>query len=80
MKNLFYSLVCAFLLSSCTFLNITPSKKIRPLSFETENFDPNHQFYFPNHEDDSDLEELRANYPIESLVENVDDEQTKVLI
>jgi len=80
MKNLIICLSYAFILSGCTALNIFPSKNISKLSFATESMNPDFQFYFPDQNKDSIIFKIKENYPIEEVIKDVTDEQTKILL
>lgn len=71
---------CALFFSGCTMLNILPSKKINTISFDTESINPEYQFYFPDPNKDSIIFKIRENYPIEDLIRDEKDEQTKILL
>jgi hypothetical protein len=68
------------ILLGCTVLNILPSKKITKLSFDNELLNPDYQFYFPNPNKDSIIFKIKESYPIEDVVKDVPDEQTKILL
>ena len=79
-KILLIATLFTFALSSCSLLHITPSHKLKTISFETEKRNTAYKFFFPNAAEDTILQKMRRDYPLENLVKDAKNEQEKVLI
>lgn len=79
MKQLLILALSAFLLTSCAFFNLLPSKKITAIAFDNTARNEAYRFYYPSVEQDTVLQRLVSEYKIGQLVEGSKDEQEKVL-
>ncbi len=67
------------LLASCAALNLTPSRKIGPLTFSDPNSDPSLVFIYQDHENSPELKQLLAKYHLDSVAANGTSELEKIL-
>ena len=74
-----FKLVGLLLLSSCSVLQITPSKKIQHIEFSDEPANEKYQFVYQNIENSPDLKTIKTLYGLDSVADLGNSEFEKIL-
>lgn len=78
----FFIVVSCFLLSSCSsfyqFVNISPSAKLKDISYTNDNPDKLYEFYYSDTVANDFLRELRTNYKLDQVVDGETNEIGKI--
>lgn len=80
MKKTILLLITITFLTSCSLLNITPSKRINKISFNKNSIENNCDFIFSDYTNNEYLKKFREQYEIEKLTKNAKNDLEKVLI
>lgn len=67
------------LLASCAALNLTPSRKIGPITFSDQNSDTSLEFIYQDYENSPELTELLLRYRLDSVAGQGNAEMEKIL-
>jgi hypothetical protein len=79
MKNSCYFLILLLLLGSCAALNLTPSRKIGPITFSGNEPDPNLLIIYQDLDNAPELLELSAKYRLDSVAARGASEMDQIL-